>query len=123
MATKVAVLTALIEARRLINNGWSQKTFARDSNGKMCDWKSEEAKSFCTIGAIYKSTNCDADICREALNTLQRQLDQFVGYMLAHYNDNRGRKKGEVLDLFDRAIAAQMSVETVVAESKELEFA
>jgi hypothetical protein len=121
----VSTLTALIEARRLIHNGWNQKTFARDSRGHMCDWGSELARSFCSIGAIYKATDWrntqDTSLCMDVMNIVAEQMP--LGYNsvpaehIARYNDRH--TKEEVLDAFDRSIAAQMKVESVI-ESKEL---
>lgn len=121
----VSILTALIEARRLIRNGWSQKTFARDSRGNMCDWGSERAQSFCSIGAIYKATDWrnthNTSLCMDVMNIVAEHMP--LGYNsvsvehVARYNDKH--TKEEVLDAFDRSIAAQMKVESMV-ESKEL---
>lgn len=117
MSTNVSVLTALIEARRLIDKGWAQQTFARDGNGCMCDWGSEHAKSFCSIGAIYKATDWrntyNSSLCVEVIKAVADQMTYHIhqddiAYRVTGYND--ARKKEEVLDAFDRAIAAQMKV-------------
>lgn len=130
MATNVSVLTALIEARRLINNGWTRKTFARDAGGHMCDWGSEAAKSFCSIGAIYKATNWrsthNTNLCMLVFEAVAENM--YPGYgessgHIVHYNDARGRTKEEVLASFDKTIAVQMKIVPVVAEAEELELA
>lgn len=138
MATNVSLLTALIETRRLINNGWSQKTFARNSNGCMCDWGSDDAKSFCSIGAIYRATDWrntyNTSLCVDVIKTVADQMTHIhqlnyihqedIAYRVTSYNDARGRKKEEILEAFDRAIAAQMKGARVAeVESKELELA
>jgi hypothetical protein len=125
----VSLLTALIEARRLINNGWIQKTFAKDAHGYMCDWGSEAARSFCSIGAIYRATDWrstyNTDLCMRAFEALAENM--YPGYgdpsgHIARYNDARGRTKEEVLEAFDRSIAAQIKIAPVdVRESEELE--
>lgn len=126
----VSVLTALIEARRLINNGWSRCTFARDANGHMCDWGSEAATSFCSVGAVYRATDWrntyHTSLCLDVIDALAEQMvpagrSDRCGHVVS-WQDARGRTKEEVLDAFDKTIAAQMKAAAVV-EAKELEFA
>jgi hypothetical protein len=128
----VSILTTLIEARRLINDGWSQKTFAQDSKGNMCDWRSKRAERFCSVGALYKATShgreydscADIVLCGVVFQVLAGHIDP--GYVessscIVTYNDAKGRTKEEVLDAFDRAIAAQMDSAPVVVKDRELE--
>lgn len=135
MATNVSVLTALIEARRLINNGWARTSFARNANGHMCDWGSKEAEQFCSVGAIYRATDwgntCNSSVCLEVFKALdQHMMPDGRSYPSGHvhvvlsYNDARGRTKEEVLEAFDKTIAAQMkAAPVVVEETKEIELA
>jgi hypothetical protein len=128
MAMNVSTLTALIEARRLINNGWIQKMFARNAQGHMCGWNSEEAKSYCSIGAIYKASNWsktyNTGLCFDVFNALSDHIGierygQGPAECIVFFNDAPKRTKAEVLDAFDKAIASQMRVEPVV-ETREL---
>lgn len=129
MATNVSVLTALIEARRLINNGWTRTTFARDAGGHMCDWGADWATSFCSIGAIYRATDWrsthNTEVCMRVFEALAENM--FPGYgepsgQVVLYNDARGRTKEEILEAFDKTIAAQMKAAPVVVnEAKQLE--
>lgn len=125
----VTVLTSLIEARRLINNGWGQKTFARNAVGQMCSWGSDDARSFCLMGAIYRATDWrntyNSSLCLDVIKFVADHLDLGIesygrepSECVVFYNDASKRTKKEVLDILDRTIAAQMKVEV---ESRELE--
>lgn len=52
-----AVLT---EARRLVSEGWTRRTYARDDCGHDVGCKSPKAKFFCAIGAIRRAGGDDS---------------------------------------------------------------
>lgn len=130
MSTNVSVLTALIEARRIIDKGWAQQTFARDSNGNMCYWASEQAETFCSIGAIYRAIDfgktlnsfLGIDVIGAVAKHMPLGYETEIGENLTRFNDAKGRKKEEILEAFDSAIAEQIRSGSVV-QVKELEFA
>lgn len=83
----MTVHETLCKARNLIDrHGWCQHSFAR---GGM----------YCTLGAIKAVAKLDYQ-CREVL------LSVLKVESVANWNDAPGRTKQEVLDAFDRAIAA-----------------
>jgi hypothetical protein len=132
MSTDVSVLTALIEARRLINNGWTQQTFARDGNGNMCFWAFDQAESFCSIGAIYRAIDfgktLNSFLCIDVIGAVAKHMplgyETELGENLTRFNDAKGRRKEEILAAFDGAIAEQMKIEpSMVVQSEELEIA
>lgn len=102
MATKVTAkstaATVLKRARELIEQGWVQGDFRqRDEQGNM---------RFCAIGALDEAASnvewSTKDNAREALDKSLRN-----GYHdVIEYNDADGRRKADVLKLFDRAIKA-----------------
>lgn len=133
----VSILTTLIEARRLINNGWSQKTFAQDGKGNMCDWRAKRAESFCSVGALYKATTdgrtydscANILLCDEVFKVLAVHIDPYhtePSSCIVTYNDAKGRTKEEVLAAFDKAISAYMNdidvAAPMVVMDRELEF-
>lgn len=130
MSTNVSVLTALIEARRIIDKGWAQQTFARDSNGNMCFWASEQAESFCSIGAIYRAIDfgktLNSFLCIDVIGAVAKHMplgyETELGENLTRYNDTKGRRKEEILDAFDAAIAEQIKLGSAV-QVRELEIA
>jgi hypothetical protein len=133
MSTDVSVLTALIEARRLIDEGWTQQTFARDGNGNMCFWAFDQAESFCSIGAIYRAIDfgktlnsflCIDVIIGAVAKHMPLGYETELGENLTRFNDAKGRRKEEILAAFDGAIAEQMKLEpSMVVQSEELELA
>jgi hypothetical protein len=43
-------------AIKLVEAGWTQGSWAQDRNGNRVDWDTEEAVSFCAVGAIMRAT-------------------------------------------------------------------
>lgn len=102
MATKITPKSSpaavLKRARELIEQGWVQGDWrVTDDNGKM---------SFCAIGALNEaSTKVNWETKDEARELLGSALRN--GYHdVIEYNDADGRRKADVLKLFDRAIKA-----------------
>lgn len=100
MKTPVEVLK---EARRLlVEKGWCQGAYARNVFGKAALHWDERADSFCAKGAVYRVTGLsDAG---PAMKLLESCLPS--GHdAIAPFNDQVGRNRDDVVDLFDRAIA------------------
>jgi hypothetical protein len=80
----------LKEARALIERGWCQKSFEKDGR-------------YCIEGAVMTLyDSLDTGQYKAVLTALESEIDTVS---LISWNDRRGRKQHEVLDLFDRAIA------------------
>ena len=113
MNTK-AILT---RAKELIEQGWTQKTSARNSNGKIRSAYDSDACQFCMIGAIdraaFELTSGSLQrttVAREAVDQLHSRLmmDTYgKSVSVAMFNDATGRTKREVLEAFERTIGAQ----------------
>lgn len=94
----------LRKARKLlIDKGWTTKHFARDKYSHACEPTSKRACRFCILGAVEAASNDWPKRC-ELKNILEIHLES--GISCAEFNDTPGRKKSEVLDLFDRTIAS-----------------
>lgn len=107
-------LTRLVEARALIEKGWTRRSGARDRFGAECSPYSNDAREFCILGAVNrvcecnnvdnipKSTEIDAYLKAE-LPKPYNEYSELKG--LYTFNDNVDTTKKMVLALFDRAIA------------------
>jgi hypothetical protein len=96
----------LEKARELISdrNRWAKGHFAKTKEGRNCNTLSEEAFSFCSLGALCKIIDIHVMSVtgKEATETLRRSLPS--GTDIAGFNDTH--RHSEVIALFDRAIAA-----------------
>lgn len=97
----MSTLSVLAQGRARIEQGWAQYALARDKFDWPCTCSSEEAVSFCAVGAIW------------AVALDSRPYDALfactpAGYRcVADYNDHPGTTKADILALYDRAIAAE----------------
>lgn len=105
-----STIQVLKDAREILaNNTWGQGVDARDAQGRMTDPHDPSATCFCSYGALVRACG-PKNFTDEAYTTLQQEIvkdgyrDEF-GTMLTRWNDTVGRTRGEVLDLFDKAIA------------------
>jgi len=92
----------LKEAKKLIEKEkhWTQKTYARDSQGVSISPDSIYAVSFCAIGAIMEV--CETRQTAKYYRYLQKALPSDFERNLSYFNDNSSHK--EVMQLFDKAI-------------------
>lgn len=98
------------EARKLIEKGWTQRAYAKDSRGDICDPHYQGARSFCLLGALKRaakdeySPNADLpydDTAREIFLSLGFKCpDETVDW-----NDRLTRTQAEVLARIDQALA------------------
>ena len=88
----------LRNARALIEKpeNWTRYLYARDAKGNNAVPQSEEACAWCALGAITRVGGYEK--AAPVLKRLVRDAD------VPHFNDTKSH--AEVLDLFDRAIAA-----------------
>jgi len=85
----------------LDSHNWTQKTYARDKEGEPCPINSDEADSFCCIGAIRRAVPN-----RTEAEDVQ---DTLLGYtrFITKFNDADGRTKEEVLEFIQEVIDAE----------------
>lgn len=92
-------------AKRLVRKGWAQGRYAQSKSGRQVDVMSRSATKFCMIGAMLR---CDGDAFMPSPLYMQarRTMAKVVPHSdVARYNDAAGRKKSEVLAMYDTAIA------------------
>ena len=104
----------LVKAKKLIEDyeHWTTHTLARDGKGKGCDPLSNEACSFCSLGAIVNVTQASkyvadrssyydeaVELLRLAMYPNNYNEFRFIG----DFNDKHSHE--EVLDAYDKAIA------------------
>lgn len=96
---KSEVIQVLDEAKRiLVEKGWTQGYFAKNAAGENVRLDSEEAESFCVLGAAFRAAGCrNESFIRAALIAAAPAGEP------AEYNDAPGRTKEEVLALIDKA--------------------
>lgn len=111
-------LEILRDARALVANGWTTRTYARAADGLPVGATDARAVSFCMLGAVCRAhkvhTGAEPQAggavtneWRDCVSALQAGLPHSpVGnnaFDLAPFND--GHTRGDVLEVFDRAIA------------------
>lgn len=96
----------LIEARKVIENpaSWHKGSYARDTYGLRVPVYSDNAVSYCTIGACNKVFNSWSTTYQEVLTRLQRAANVPPGEGIPDWNDAPERTHEEVLAAFDKAI-------------------
>jgi hypothetical protein len=113
---------ALTQARVLIETGWCQGSAAKMSDGRECFAHSEHACQFCPTGAVARVTwPWEDDDLKDELwhanhdswEALSKAIREEYGWNMSEHppwtviqdwNDEPGRTKNEVLEMFDRAI-------------------
>jgi len=102
----VVVLEIAIEL--LETKGWHKGSYAIDQFNNRVPSDSEEACSFCLIGAISKAVleveKDDFDKACVLFNDIKRRLKRFVDSSLAMWNDASGRTKEDVVRLLRMGI-------------------
>jgi hypothetical protein len=106
------VVEVLKAARGLVENGWTQRTSARDVIGLAISAESEKACSFCVTGAVWKAAKKLGVRAIVVIDEMDAYCDRLHGKCAMQYNDDPGRSKGEVLELFDGCITAITVKET-----------
>lgn len=99
----------LIEARQKISEGWTQRAYARMSNevddGGKVSPESLLATCWCTTGAVWAVIPRGTS-SRSSFNKIKEVMGWESTDDIINWNDAPTRTQEEVLDLFDRAIAA-----------------
>ena len=94
----------LIQARGLVEQGWTQGAFARDVDNNPINALDTDACSWCVKGAmrcVIGYTISEAiDICEKLLyKSISSQFSS-----VSQFNDYAGTTKSDVIELFDKAI-------------------
>lgn len=95
----------LRKARSLVAKGWCQGHYACDQDGDFCDSNSPDAASWCAQGALHRAGMALGDKRAPSL-AAQNFLYEAVGRHVPDFNDAASTTHADVLDAFDRAIAA-----------------
>ena len=106
---KTNALLILKEARALVEKGWTQNAEARNKRGAECSKLDRHACAWCITGAMdavsYKRFTLASLDWQEAVRAIRIAINRDVEYtFLSDWNDAPGRKKEEVLAVFDKAI-------------------
>ena len=94
-------LQTLVAARAKVEQGWTQRAFARDRLGLAVKFGSDKAVCWCLEGALLA---VGSEAMSEAGGLLQAVISSLTS--LFCWNDTPGRTKEEVLGLFDKVIGA-----------------
>ncbi len=97
------------EAKKLIEQGWIRGDLAQDKDGKSVDPSDPSACQFCLLGALYKA--CEEIGVSYRLVGIKLAGNLPVWYVssvynggrsaIAHYNNDPGRTKEEIINLLD----------------------
>lgn len=98
--TQVAALELLCAGRDRLTLGWCQHAFAKDAAGYTCRVSSEQARSWCLLGAIHPTFSDDLETYLQALNWLTHGVKRF-GPLL---NDSDDFDQHKALDIYSQAI-------------------
>ena len=98
--------TVLVAARAKIASGWTQGAMARDADGEPCSVMAVKAVAWCSDGAVKYAAEDDA-AWWEALKRLSAAAGLRDSNELIIWQDVAERTHAEMLELFDRAIAAE----------------
>lgn len=85
MLSKTQRKQIALRAAEIVRNGWCKNALARDKDGNRVGYKSEEACSFCGMGAIYKASiemNVDGNKAFERINEMfgKKHKDGSIAY-------------------------------------------
>jgi hypothetical protein len=101
------VKEVLVRAKDLVSKGWTQRARARDVGGKICNFASDEACSFCLVGALSRAEvdlNLDAWEKVRVRGVIGDSLRPMRALPLAFWNDRAERTQEEAVRLLDAVI-------------------
>ena len=97
----------LIAAREKIEQGWTQKTYARSEDGDSVAYNSPDAICWCAVGAICAVDSSLSSAVDRATKILAETIE-ISRSSLTEWNDAPDRTQDEVLIAFGWAIEASM---------------
>lgn len=80
----MSVAELLLDAKDLLNDGWSRDAFARDDDGNPVPVQSIHASSFCIIGALIRAAGSMDD----AAEAIQLLASAFHDTSINKWNDD-----------------------------------
>lgn len=87
-------------------HGWTQKAYSRNAEGEVVTNDSENAISFCAMGAMYKILR-RPDLTYKEQNILAVQaaehFNNIIGIPLIAFNDGLAKSKEEVIEALTKA--------------------
>lgn len=115
-------LDVLTKAKALIEQGWTQRSYARNVHAFIVPSTDPSATCFCMVGALRKAADYAGNQphAPEAYVSAHDALSQVVEarsgcYSIPQFNDDFTTTKDAVLDMFDAAIERTRPVTTVTA--------
>ncbi len=110
MNKRCETLLILQGALRYIRKGWCRGWFARTKEGYIVNELNSRACKWCAAGALSRATHdlLDVDYLlkdpagKSAHERVIKELPR--DYSIVGFNDRRGRKKRDVVRVFERAI-------------------
>jgi hypothetical protein len=94
------VKRTLTEARKLLQEGWTQNHFAENEDGERRHYDDEDACKFCLGGAIIRSSRNSY----EKVATLETMVTH-LGMTVFAFNDTPGMSQRLVIEAVDEVIA------------------
>lgn len=101
---------ALIKARKLIAQGWTQGSGARDKKGRHVSVYSSKAVCWCVQGAVFKASPTQ-DVILAATSYLNRLIDDSICVSVIKYNDTNIKSQDEALTWLSDAIGIALAEE------------
>lgn len=100
----------LRKARELISDPerWTKGAFARNAQGASVSYRHDAATCFCSVGAVERAAFKDGVDDNQPISVALRALYRGKLYAIpsiAAFNDRDDTTHGDVLAMFDRAIA------------------
>jgi hypothetical protein len=102
-----SVVEVLTKARALVAQGHCKGAAARAANGRPVRVNEPGACSWCALGAMWASESWEH--VENAKDTLRSVLGVRSIGSIGRWNDAPERTQAEVVDAFDRAIAAEVA--------------
>lgn len=86
----------------IVKTGWCQGSNARNKEGLSVGYYSDEAKTFCLLGAIYRAET-DLGVPDGVSRRVRHLIYPFLeGMNLDEWNDQLGRNQSEVVAVLEK---------------------
>lgn len=112
----MSVLEVLLEARRLVELGWTQNVIARDVSGRPVPATSRTACYWCASGAVTRAVRSMVEDAGRAEDLIRMASHAVHPVSVMAWNDARWRTKADVLERFDAEIAWERKHRARLAE-------
>jgi hypothetical protein len=113
--TSKQILEVLVEAKKLLEAGWTKEVYARGPDGVNASFMDPDACSFCAIGAVYRAAEdkekdvpFPTDLSEQVGDYLNNAWMQLFrndpALCLSEWNDRKTTTKEDVLNFYSRVI-------------------